>query len=68
LKELRVPAHAVNADLYPTDVEANRRHFASYDVTVMKGVGHYVMLEDPVRFTELLAGAIADLLVKPSAP
>lgn len=65
LKEVRVPAHAVNADLYPTDVEANRRHFASYDVSIMKGVGHYVMLEDPARFSALLAGAIADLLAKP---
>lgn len=67
LKEVRVPAHAVNADLYPTDVEANRRHFASYDVTIMKGVGHYLMLEDPARFSELLAGAIAQLPAKPPA-
>lgn len=67
LKEVRVPAHAVNADLYPTDVEANRRHFASYDVTLMKGVGHYLMLEDPARFSKLLAAAIAHLLAKPPA-
>ena len=67
LREVRVPAHAVNADLYPTDVEANRRHFASYDVTLMTGVGHYLMIEDPARFTELLAGAVAQLLAKPPA-
>ena len=67
LKEVRVPAHAVNADLYPTDVDANRRHFASYDVTIMRGVGHYVMLEDPARFSDLLAGAITDLLAKAPA-
>lgn len=67
LKEVRVPAHAVNADLYPTDVDANRRHFASYEVTIMKGVGHYVMLEDPARFSDLLAGAITDLLAKAPA-
>lgn len=62
LREVRVPAHAVNADRFPTDVEANRRHFASYDLTLMTGVGHYLMLEDPERFSELLAGAIARLL------
>jgi pimeloyl-ACP methyl ester carboxylesterase len=67
LKEVRVPAHAVNADLFPTDVEANRRHFASYDVTIMTGVGHYLMLEDPSRFSDLLAGAIAQLPAKPPA-
>jgi pimeloyl-ACP methyl ester carboxylesterase len=65
LEKVRVPAHAVNGDLYPTDAEANRRHFAFYDVTIMKGVGHYVMLEDPARFSRLLADAIAQLLAKP---
>ena len=51
---VRVPAHAVNSDHFPTDVEANRRHFAAYDVTLMTGVGHYLMLEDPARFSDLL--------------
>jgi pimeloyl-ACP methyl ester carboxylesterase len=67
LREVRVPAHAVNADQFPTNVEANRRHFASYDVTLMTGVGHYLMLEDPARFSELLAGAVAKLLAAPPA-
>jgi pimeloyl-ACP methyl ester carboxylesterase len=62
LREVRVPAHAVNADRFPTDVEANRRHFASYELTLMTGVGHYLMLEDPQRFSELLAGAVRRLL------
>ncbi len=64
LKEVRVPAHAINSDKFPTDVEANRRHFASYDVTLMSGVGHYVMLEDPARFSELLVKVLADLLAR----
>ena len=67
LREVRVPAHAVNADLYPTDVEANRRHFASYDVTLMSGVGHYLMLEDPARFSDLLAGVVARFVAPPAA-
>ena len=62
LRAVRVPAHAVNADRFPTDVEANRRHFASYELTLMAGVGHYLMLEDPRRFSELLAGAVEQLL------
>jgi pimeloyl-ACP methyl ester carboxylesterase len=66
LREVRVPAHAVNGDLFPTNVAANRRHFAAYDVTLMTGVGHYLMLEDPERFSELLAGAVAKL-VSPSS-
>jgi pimeloyl-ACP methyl ester carboxylesterase len=64
LRLVRVPAHAVNADRFPTDVEANRRHFAAYELTLMSGVGHYLMLEDPARFSDLLAGAVAQLLGK----
>jgi pimeloyl-ACP methyl ester carboxylesterase len=66
LREVRVPAHAVNGDQFPTNVEANRRHFAVYDLTLMTGVGHYLMLEDPKRFSELLADAVARL-VSPSS-
>jgi pimeloyl-ACP methyl ester carboxylesterase len=66
LREVRVPAHAVNSDHFPTDVRANRRHFASYDVTLMPGVGHYLMLEDPRRFGELLASAVSQVLSAPT--
>ena len=64
LREVRVPSHALNADLHPTNVEANRRHFASYEVTLMPGVGHYLMLEDPARFSELLAGIVSKLAAR----
>jgi pimeloyl-ACP methyl ester carboxylesterase len=37
-----------------------------YDLTLMTGVGHYLMLEDPKRFSELLADAVARL-VSPSS-
>jgi hypothetical protein len=43
---------------------ANRRHFASYDVTVMTGVGHYLMLEDATRFSELLSEAVSKLAAR----
>jgi len=64
LRAVRVPAYAVNADLYPTDIEDNRRHFASYDVTVMTGVGHYLMPEDATRFSELLGEAGSTLAAR----
>ena len=60
LREVRVPAHAVNADQFPTNVEANRRHFASYELTLMTGVGHYLMLEDPARFAALLTQLVGE--------
>jgi pimeloyl-ACP methyl ester carboxylesterase len=58
-REIRAPIVAVNADLQPTDVAANRRHAPQFEATIMAGVGHYPMLEAPERFNELLAGAIA---------
>jgi pimeloyl-ACP methyl ester carboxylesterase len=58
LAEMRVPIRAINSDHFPTNVEANRRHIPQYDVALMKGAGHYLMLDDPARFNALLADAL----------
>ena len=42
-----VPIRAINADKFPTDREANRRHAPQFDALILKGLGHYLMLEDP---------------------
>ncbi len=62
LREVRLPAYAVSSDHFPTNLEANRRHFKTYDTALMTGVGHYLMLEDPARFSDLLAQAVSHLL------
>ena len=54
LKGLRVPIYCINADLWPTNVEGNRQYAASFELSLMPGVGHFVMLEDPARFNRLL--------------
>ena len=51
---VKVPIVAVNGDRFPTNFEANRRHAPQFDALIMKGVGHYPMLEDPPRFGRLL--------------
>jgi pimeloyl-ACP methyl ester carboxylesterase len=61
LRTLKMPIRAINSDLYPTNLEGNRKYAPQFEVVVMKGVGHYPMLEDPVRFNELLAGVLRDL-------
>lgn len=61
LDEVKAPVHALNADKFPTNLEANRRHASGYKATFMTGVGHYLMLEDPKRFNELLAQVLKDL-------
>ena len=55
---VKVPIVAVNGDRFPTNFEANRRHAPQFDALIMKGVGHYPMLEDPARFGDLLDEAL----------
>jgi sigma-B regulation protein RsbQ len=55
---IKVPIVAVNGDRFPTNLEANRRHAPQFDAIIMKGVGHYPMLEDPKRFGDLLDEAL----------
>jgi pimeloyl-ACP methyl ester carboxylesterase len=58
---LDVPVRALNTDLHPTDVDANRRHFRDYAVRDLPGLGHYPMLEAPADFTAALAATLAEL-------
>jgi pimeloyl-ACP methyl ester carboxylesterase len=55
---VKVPIVAVNGDRFPTNFDANRRHAPQFDALIMKGVGHYPMLEDPARFGTLLEEAL----------
>lgn len=62
-----VPIRAINAERFPTEREANRRHAPQFDVVLMKGVGHYLMLEDPDRFDPLLVGVVRDIVAESAA-
>ena len=61
LRTIKIPIRAINSDLNPTNLEGNRKYAPQFDAVIMKGVGHYPMLEDPARFNELLAGVLRDL-------
>jgi pimeloyl-ACP methyl ester carboxylesterase len=54
LKHVRRPIYCINSDMRVTNVEAGRRYAASFEVKLMSGVGHFVMLEDPEVFNQLL--------------
>lgn len=58
---LAAPIRAINGDLYPTDVEGNRRIKPDFDAVVMKHIGHYPMLERPDEFNRLVAETVASL-------
>ena len=68
LQSIKIPIRAINADLNPTNLENNRKYAPQFDVVIIKGVGHYPMLEDSVRFNELLSGVLRDLQRKRARP
>ena len=61
LREVKVPIRAINSDMTPTNLEVNRKYAPQFDTAIIKGSGHYPMLEHPARFNELLAEFIRKL-------
>lgn len=59
LEEIKLPVIALNSDNSPTDVESMEHY--GVQVMIMKGVGHFLMMEDPDRFNRLLKTAIDKL-------
>jgi pimeloyl-ACP methyl ester carboxylesterase len=59
-QEIKAPLRCINSDVYPTNVEVNRRYFPSFEVSVMPGVGHFIQMEDPQTFNRLLEEAVED--------
>ena len=59
ITQLRQPIHAINATRHPTLLEINRRYAPRFEVTLMDGVGHFPMIEDPKRFNRILAQTVA---------
>ena len=62
--QIKIPVRCVNADLWPTNPEANRKYIASYDVVFMKNAGHFIMLERPDEFNKLLNRSIKEIIRK----
>lgn len=61
MREIKVPIRAINADRVPTNLEENRKYAPQFDVVIIKGTGHYPMLEDPARFNQMLADILRGL-------
>ena len=56
LEKLKLPTIAINPDNSPTDIKSMERF--GVKVLIIKGVGHFPLLEDPVAFNPLLEEAI----------
>ena len=58
---LGLPTRAIQAEGTKTDVEGNRAIVHDYQVIVVPGVGHWLMLEAPERFDTALDQSLASL-------
>jgi pimeloyl-ACP methyl ester carboxylesterase len=61
IKKIQAPIYTINSDMYPTNVEGNRKLVPTFTMKLMPGVGHFVMLEDPERFNALLDETISEM-------
>ena len=59
---LDIPVVAVNSDLWPTDLEANRRHIKDFELIELEGLDHFLMLKAPERFNSALERAVKTIL------
>jgi pimeloyl-ACP methyl ester carboxylesterase len=64
LRLVKVPIRCINADLYPTDVEGNRKVAPQFEVRIIDGVGHWPMFEAPDKLDALLSAAVDEMLAK----
>ena len=62
LRRAAVPAVAINPGSPPTDIESLARHGIA--TMVLPGVGHFLMLQDPAGFNQLLDKVIEDFLTR----
>ena len=57
LPHIAAPVVAINPDVQPTDAGSMRRH--GVEPIQRKGVGHFLMIEDPEQFNPVLAATLA---------
>lgn len=63
-ESIAVPVVCVNADLWPVNEEANKRHMKSFQAIVIKNTDHFLMMNKPEIFNPELEKAIRILLDK----
>jgi pimeloyl-ACP methyl ester carboxylesterase len=61
LESVQVPVRCINSSAIPTNVEGNRAYHEDFDVVVVDGVGHFLMMEAPGRFNAHLGLIVAEM-------
>ncbi len=62
MDKIKVPFRLIIADKMPYDIEAGKRHAVSFEVKVMKDVGHFLHMEAPETFNKLLAETLKEII------
>lgn len=60
---IKAPVWCLNSDLWPTKPEINRKYVPEFNLSIMSGVGHFLMLEKPDEFNKKLDEIIKEILV-----
>lgn len=60
LQKVRAPLVFINSDLQPTAEEINKRYPPYSNAKIVRGVGHFVMLEAPDTFNRFLESSIEE--------
>lgn len=63
LTRLRKPMAALNSEMAPTNLAANRRIVPTFKLKSMTGVGHFLMMEAPAEFNRVLEETVREMLV-----
>ena len=50
-----MPIRLINSDYRPTNTRAGQALTDSFEATLMSGVGHFVMQEDPAQSNAIMA-------------
>ncbi len=64
LKEMRLPIRSINSDAFAADVEGNRQVTESYGIVTLSGVGHFLHMEKPDDFNDMLSMTIEEFWPK----
>jgi len=62
LSSVTVPIHCINSDGVPTDADANRQYDPDFQITIIPGVGHFMMVAQPTLFNQVLLSEIDRIL------
>ncbi len=57
-ESITIPVVSINAKLWPTNQDGNKKHIQTYNLFYIENTGHFPMLERPTEFNAILTKAL----------